>query len=78
MDEQRTANSSIDDYIASFPSIMSKIPSRAWLSTIAEVSFPNPLASTVMLSSEGRALGNALGKRRRGLGTNQPVVEVEE
>ena len=40
MDEQRTANSSIDDDIASFPSIMSKIPSRAWLSTIAEVSFP--------------------------------------
>lgn len=36
MDEQRTANSPIDDYIASFPSIMSKIPSRAWLITIAE------------------------------------------
>ncbi len=78
MDEQRTANSSIDDYIASFPSIMSKIRSRVWLSTIAEVSFPNPLASAGRLSSEGRALGNALGKRGRGLGTNQPVVEVEE
>lgn len=38
MDEQRTANSSIDDSSASFPSIMSKIPSRAWLITIAETS----------------------------------------
>lgn len=78
MDEQRTANSSIDDYIASFPSIMSKIPSRAWLITIAEVSSPKSLASAGRLNSAGRALGNALGKRGRGLGTNQPVVEVEE
>ncbi len=44
MDEQRSANSSIDDYIASFPNSMSKIPSRAGLITIAERS------STVRLS----------------------------